>query len=238
VHGTIGPDIIVTAPFERERFALPTAVGVLEGEALTREVRGTIGETLARQPGVTATFFGPNASRPILRGLDAERVRVLTDGIGSFDVSNTSVDHAVAANPLLADRIEILRGPAALLFGSGAIGGVVNMRDLRIPREVPDGPHVDANAGIGTAARERNIAAALNLPLGGGFVAHVDGSFFESDNYRTGGFVFSENLRAEAAEEGGEVAEEAQKRGRREERDPLFQDGGTVASDFACSRCQ
>jgi iron complex outermembrane receptor protein len=215
-HGSSDPEIIVSAPYARDRKLVATAVTVLQGDALQLQLRSTIGETLARQPGVSSTFFGPNASRPILRGLDAERVRVLTDGIGSFDVSNTSVDHAVAANPLLADRIEIMRGPAALLFGSGAIGGVVNMRDLRIPREVPDGPHVDANAGIGTAARERNIAAALNLPLGGGFVAHVDGSFFESDNYRTGGFVFSENLRAEAAEEGGEVAEDAQKRGRLE----------------------
>ncbi|WP_017667840.1 TonB-dependent receptor [Sandarakinorhabdus sp. AAP62] len=215
-HGSIDPEIIVSAPYARDRKLVATAVSVLQGDDLQRQLRSTIGETLARQPGVSSTFFGPNASRPILRGLDAERVRVLTDGIGSFDVSNTSVDHAVAANPLLADRIEILRGPAALLFGSGAIGGVVNMRDLRIPREVPDGPHVDANAGIGTAARERNIAAALNMPLGGGFVAHVDGSFFESDNYRTGGFVFAEALREEAAEEAGEVAEEAQKRGRLE----------------------
>lgn len=215
-HGSSDPEIIVSAPYARDRKLVATAVTVLQGDELQRQLRSTIGETLARQPGVSSTFFGPNASRPILRGLDAERVRVLTDGIGSFDVSNTSVDHAVAANPLLADRIEILRGPAALLFGSGAIGGVVNMRDLRIPREVPDGPHVDANAGIGTAARERNFAAAFNLPLGGGFVAHVDGSFFESDNYRTGGFVFSENLRDEAAEEGGEVIEEAQKRGRLE----------------------
>ena len=213
-HGVSDPEIIVTAPYARDRKLVATAVSVLQGDELQRQLRSTIGETLARQPGVSSTFFGPNASRPILRGLDAERVRVLTDGIGSFDVSNTSVDHAVAANPLLADRIEILRGPAALLFGSGAIGGVVNMRDLRIPREVGEGPHVDANAGVATAARERNIAAAVNLPLGGGFVAHVDGSFFESDNYRTGGFVFSENLRAEAAEEGGEVAEEAQARGR------------------------
>ena len=213
-HGTVDPQIIVSAPYARDRKLVATAVSVLQGDELQRQLRSTIGETLARQPGVSSSFFGPNASRPILRGLDAERVRVLTDGIGSFDVSNTSVDHAVAANPLLADRIEILRGPAALLFGSGAIGGVVNMRDLRIPREVPDGPHVDASAGIGSAARERNIAAALNVPLGGGFVAHVDGSFFESDDYRTGGFVFSEGLRALATAEGGEAAEKATTRGR------------------------
>lgn len=214
-HGAVDPEIIVTAPFARERQLVATAVSVLQGEELQRQTRSTIGETLARQPGVSASFFGPNASRPILRGLDAERVRVLTDGIGSFDVSNTSVDHAVAVNPLLVDRIEVLRGPAALLFGSGAIGGVVNMRDLRIPREVPEGgPHVDVAAGVGSAARERSIAGALNVPLGSGFVAHADGSFFQSENYRSGGFIFSRDLRKEAAEEGGEVAEEAQARGR------------------------
>jgi iron complex outermembrane receptor protein len=214
-HGVVDPEIIVTAPFARDRQLVATAVSVLQGAELQRQTRSTIGETLARQPGVSASFFGPNASRPILRGLDGERVRVLTDGIGSFDVSNTSVDHAVAVNTLLVDRIEVLRGPAALLFGSGAIGGVVNMRDLRIPREVPEsGPHVDAAAGVGSAARERSIAGALNVPLGGGFVGHVDGSFFQSGDYRTGGFIFSRDLRAEAAEEGGEVAEEAQARGR------------------------
>jgi iron complex outermembrane recepter protein len=214
-HGTLDPEIIVTAPFARDRTLIATAVTVVQGDALQLQQRSTIGETLARQPGVSASFFGPNASRPILRGLDSERVRVLTDGIGSFDVSNTSVDHAVAVNPLLADRVEILRGPAALLFGSGAIGGVVNMRDLRIPREVPDGAaHVDAAAGLGSAARERSIAAAVNVPLGGGFVAHVDGSFFQSDNYRTGGFVFSKPLRDAAAAEGGDIAEDAQARGR------------------------
>ncbi|OYX94313.1 MAG: TonB-dependent receptor [Novosphingobium sp. 35-62-5] len=214
-HSFPSTQIVVSAPYERDRQLVASAVTVLQGDDLQLQQRSTIGETLARQPGVSSTFFGPNASRPILRGLDAERVRVLTDGIGSFDVSNTSVDHAVATNALLADRIEILRGPAALLYGSGAIGGVVNMRDLRIPREVPEaGPHVDAVAGVASAAEERNIAASINAPLGGGFVAHVDGSFFESGNYRTGGFVFSKDLRDEAAEEGGEVAEEAQARGR------------------------
>ena len=229
-HGVSDPEIIVTAPYARDRKLIATAVTVLQGDDLQRQMRSTIGETLARQPGVSASFFGPNASRPILRGLDSERVRVLTDGIGSFDVSNTSVDHAVAANPLLADRIEIMRGPAALLFGSGAIGGVVNMRDLRIAREVPDGPHVDASAGVASAARERNIAASLNVPLGAGFVAHVDGSFFESDDYRTGGFVFSQGLRAEAAEEGGEVADKAQARGRLDNTGARTWDvGGSIA---------
>ena len=214
-HGVVDPEIIVTAPYARDRKLVATAVTVLQGDALQLQQRSTIGETLARQPGVSSSFFGPNASRPILRGLDNERVRVLTDGIGSFDVSNTSVDHAVAVNPLLADRVEILRGPAALLFGSGAIGGVVNMRDLRIPREVPeDGPHIDASAGFASAARERNIAAAVNVPLGAGFVAHLDGSFFQSENYRSGGFVFSEGLREEAIEEGGEAAEKAGQFGR------------------------
>jgi len=161
-HRQPSTEIVVTAPYERSRETLAAAVTVLQGDALQLQMRSTIGETLARQPGVSASFFGPNASRPILRGLDAERVRVLTDGIGSFDVSNTSVDHAVAINPLLADRIEIVRGPAALLYGSGAIGGVVNMRDLRIPRNVPEGgPHVDAVTGYSSAARERNVGASV-----------------------------------------------------------------------------
>jgi iron complex outermembrane receptor protein len=214
-HGEQDPEIVVSAPYARDRKLVATAISVLSGEDLQRQTRSTIGETLARQPGVTSSFFGPNASRPILRGLDSERVRVLTDGIGSFDVSNTSVDHAVAANPLLADRVEIVRGPAALLYGSGAIGGVVNMRDLRIPRDVPEGAvHVDASAGLASAAEERNIAASLNAALGSGFVAHVDGSFFQSGDYRSGGFVFSRELRAEAAAKGGEVADEAKARGR------------------------
>ncbi|TPE65036.1 TonB-dependent receptor, partial [Sandaracinobacter neustonicus] len=174
VHDDVGADIIVTAAFARDRFAVPTAVSVLEGEALTRNIRGSIGETLAKQPGVSATFFGPNASRPILRGFDGERVRILTDGIGSFDVSNTSADHAVAINPLLADRVEVVRGPAALLYGSGAIGGVVNVTDRRIARDIPDEwAHIDAMGTLASGAKERSLAGAIDVPLGKtGLVAH------------------------------------------------------------------
>lgn len=216
VHEQIGADIVVTAPFARDRFSLTTAVGVLQGDALTRETRGTIGETLAHQPGVTASWFGPNSSRPILRGMDGERVRVLTDGIGSFDVSNTSVDHAVAINPLTADRVEIVRGPASLLYGSAAIGGVVNVTDRRIAREIPDEwAHVDATATLGSAAKERGIGGTIDVPLGEtGLVAHADGSYLKTDDYRTGGYIFSKELREHAAEHGGEIAEEAEAKGR------------------------
>lgn len=220
LHGGLSPEIIVTAPFVRDRFSLTTAASVLEGEALVRETRPTIGEMLSRQPGVSTTFFGPNASRPILRGQDAERVRILTDGIGSFDVSNTSVDHAVAINPFLVDRVEVVRGPAALLYGSNAIGGVVNVRDRRIPREVPDEPiHIDAAGFYASAAEERGGSGSVDLPVfrgkdGSALVLHVDGSYLKTGDYRTGGFVFSQALREEAAEIGGEVAEDALKRGR------------------------
>ena len=216
VHRLIGPDIIVTAPFKRERFALPTAAGVLAGEALARETRSTIGETLARQPGVSASWFGPNSSRPILRGMDGERVRILTDGIGSFDVSNTSVDHAVAINPLTVDRVEIIRGPASLLYGSAAIGGVVNVTDRRIAREIPEEfAHIEASGILGSAARERGLSTTVDVPVGAtGLVVHADGSFLETGDYRAGGYVFSRSLREEAAHEGGEAAHKAEARGR------------------------
>src|SRR3546814_3356078 len=83
---------------------------LLEGDELARDIRGQIGDTLTRQPGVSATSFSPGASRPVLRGFSGERVKILTDGIGSIDASNTSADHAVTIDPLTVERIEILRG--------------------------------------------------------------------------------------------------------------------------------
>ncbi len=200
LHGSVSPEIIVTAPYARDRHQPVAAVTVLQGERLMREMRSTIGETLARQPGVSSTFFGPNASRPILRGLDGERVRVLTDGIGSFDVSNTSVDHAVVINPLLAERIEVLRGPASLLYGSSAIGGVVNVIDKRIPREVPDRAGASRCLGnFGSAGdRAQRCSGVVEVPVADRIVLHADGSFAESDDLRIGGFVLSRPARAAA----------------------------------------
>ena len=198
-HEPTSNDIVVTAPFERNRADVLSPVSVLSGQDLAREVRSTIGETLARQPGVSSTSFGPNASRPILRGFQGDRVRILTDGIGSFDVSNTSVDHAVTINPLLADRIEVLRGPASLQYGSSAIGGVVNVLDKRIPREVPDeAVHADAIGTYSTASDQIFGASAIDMPVGGKVVLHVDGSYLDGDDLKIGGYVLSPAARAQA----------------------------------------
>lgn len=221
VHQEAEEDIIVTAPFVRDLNIL-AGTEVMSGTELVREMRPQLGDTLARLPGVSATSFSPGASRPVLRGFQGERVRVLVDGIGSIDVSNTSADHAVTIDPITAHRIEVLHGPAALLFGSQAIGGAVNVFDRRIPRRTADPPedlHVDAVAAFGSAARERSAGAGVDLPFGDtGLVLHFDGSYRNSDDLRIGGFVLSPAARSEqlaiAEEEGAEGhAEEAAEAG-------------------------
>lgn len=198
-HSEPSRDIVVTGVLPTARQDMLSGVAVLEGAELTQKLRPSIGETLARTPGVSATSFGPSASRPVLRGLQGERVRVLTDGIGSIDVSNTSVDHATVVNPLLADRIEVLRGPQSLLYGSAAIGGVVNVLDKRIPIEVPDEPvHIGAIATYGSAANERSVAGSIDVPVTEHLVVHADGSYLKSDDIRIGGYALTPEFRAQA----------------------------------------
>jgi len=200
VHEDLGQHIIITAPGIRD-LNLLAGTATLSGNDLVRDMRPQLGETLTRLPGVSATSFGPGASRPVLRGFQGERVRVMVDGIGSIDVSNTSADHAVTIDPITSERIEVLHGPAVLLFGSQAIGGAVNVFDRRIPRSVPDDPvHVDAIASYATAAEEVSVAAGVDVPVGEGLVFHVDGSWRDSDDLRVGGFVLSPEFRAEQLE--------------------------------------
>jgi iron complex outermembrane receptor protein len=174
-------------------------VSVLDKEELAHDLKPSIGDTLADLPGVSASSFGPTASRPILRGESGERVRILVDGIGSLDLSASDPDHAVAINPLTAERIEVLRGPSALLFGSSAVGGVVNVIDTRIPRHVPSQPiAVEALLNYGTAANERSGNLGIDVPLGSHFVAHADGAYNKYDDLHIGGFVLSGPLRRQA----------------------------------------
>jgi iron complex outermembrane recepter protein len=208
-HEAEGTDIVITGRFVRNLDIL-AGTSVLSGTDLVRDIRGQIGDTLAKLPGVSATSFSPGASRPVLRGFQGERVRVLTDGIGSIDVSNTSADHAVTIDPLTSERIEVLHGPAVLLYGSQAIGGAVNVLDKRIPRVVPEEPfHFHGIGSYGSAADERSIGGAIDVPLtDNGLVFHLDGSFRKTDDLEVGGFVLSPELRAEQLEIATEEAAE------------------------------
>ena len=174
--------VITGNPLGSAALAQPSSV--LSGDALTLRRAGTLGETLSGQAGVAATDFGPQASRPVIRGLDGDRIRLLDNGGASADASNLSFDHAVAIDPLVVERIEVLRGPAALLYGGNATGGVVNTLDNRIPREALQGGGGRAELRLGGAARERAGAAVLE---GGanGLNWHVDAAGRKSENLRT-----------------------------------------------------
>lgn len=192
-------EIVVTGTRRRSDDVLGD-VSVLGGQQLTSQLRATLGETLARQPGVSTSGSGPNVARPVLRGLSGERLRILTDGIGALDVSASSSDHAVAISPLTADSIEVLHGPAALLYGSSAIGGVVNVIDSRIPRRVPEAPlHAQGLASYGSAANQVLANGEVDVPLGQHFVLHGDANYTRNDDLRTGGYILSAPLRAQAA---------------------------------------
>ena len=179
-------EIIVTgSPLARTLDDAITGVSVLSGEELQRNLSGTIGETLKREPGVSSTFFGPGASRPIIRGQGGDRVRVLNNGIGSIDASSASPDHAVAAEPAQAERIEVLRGAGILRYGSSGAGGVVNVIDGRIPTELPENTEVNFRLGATSVDGGHEAAVSLDQRLGN-FALHIDGTEKGSGNYDDG----------------------------------------------------
>jgi iron complex outermembrane recepter protein len=192
-------DIVVTGAYDRSQIDILQSTSVLKAEELQRNLRTTIGDTLLRLPGISASSFGPGASRPVIRGQQGERVRVLTDGIGSIDASNTSVDHAVAGETLTAERVDVLRGPATLMFGSSGIGGVVNIIDGRMPATLQSAPvRGAATALFGSAASEWGVSATVNGKVAPGLVLHADGSYRKSDDTRIGGPAISKQLAAQA----------------------------------------
>lgn len=170
------PTVVITGnPLGRDTLAQPSTV--LTGDGLTLRRAATLGETLASVPGVGATGFGPNSSRPVIRGLDGDRLRLLDNGGASVDASSLSFDHASATDPLVAERIEVLRGPAALLYGGNAVGGVVNTIDNRIPRlgHFLDRPGLGGRAELRLGGASNEKAGAAVLEGGAGLLAwHVD----------------------------------------------------------------
>lgn len=168
------------------RDAMSTPASVLTGDELVTQRAATLGETLAREPGISATQFGAGASRPIIRGMDGARVKLLSDGTEVMDASTISPDHAVAVEPMLSEAIEVLRGPSALAYGGGAIGGVVNVLDRRIPTAIPErGIEGSVELRGNTAAREG--AGAFELTAGAGnFAIHAEGVVRDARDYRVG----------------------------------------------------
>jgi iron complex outermembrane receptor protein len=199
------PGAIVVTGHLPSDFALLEGTHVLAGETLIRELKPQLGELLASLPGVSSSAFAPGASRPVIRGFDAERIQVLIDGIGAIDASSVSADHAVSLDTLTIDHVDVIHGPAVLLFGGQAIGGAVNVLDKRIPRRVPDSAEVTGLATLGSAARERSGGAALDVPLGGRFVGHLDASWRKTGDLRVGGRLVSQALRADLLAEASQA---------------------------------
>lgn len=187
--------VITASPIARTQADLISSTSVLGGTALIDARQPSLGETLASVPGVSSTYFGPGASRPILRGLGANRVRVLSNATDTLDASNTSPDHAVSVEPFLVKRIEVVRGPASLLYGASAVGGVVNLIDHRIETDLPARPVAglfdtsvtDNGSGYATGGL-LDVALAPDRENASGFILHLDGYNREADSVNVPGF--------------------------------------------------
>ena len=189
--------VVTGGEIERSETDTAQSVTILSGNDLTEQAAPTLGDTLGSQPGVAASGFTPGASRPIIRGLADNRVRVLNNGTEVFDVSNISPDHAPSVSPLLSQSVEVVRGPATILFGSGAIGGVVNVTDNLIAVEQPPnrlGGEVVGRFNSGDL--ERSGAGALTLSPFPHLVLHAQGSFTRTDDRRIPGFALDDRIRA------------------------------------------
>ncbi|PWY51803.1 TonB-dependent receptor, partial [Pseudomonas sp. RW409] len=214
------PQVITANPLGSQQTAAPSTV--LEGDDLTLQQQGSLGETLNRQPGVSSSYFGPGASRPIIRGLDGDRIRLLRNGVGALDASSLSYDHAVPLDPVNVDRIEIVRGPAALLYGGSAIGGVVNTFDNRIPTEAIEGIHGAGELRYGGADTTRSSAGKLEAG-NGTFALHLDANSRQFNDLKIPGYARSRH--APPSEDGNG------KKGRLGNSDGR-QDGGAIGGSY------
>lgn len=198
-------EVVVTSTALRENpleVAQPTEV--VSGDDLRRQISTSIGETLSKELGVSSSYFGPTASRPIIRGLGGDRVQVLQDGLASLDVSSLSQDHAVTLESVVSQQIEVIKGPAALLYGSGAAGGLVNIVSNRVPLRAPKQPLSGAGEIRGdTAAEERTGAVSIDGGSGT-FAVHADYFDRETDDVEIPEFTQSAAVRRALLEAGEE----------------------------------
>lgn len=186
--GDIEEVVVTASPLSKSAETASRPVNVLSGDQLHAAASATLGETLSGQLGMSSASFGPGVGLPIIRGQSDNRVKVMRDSIGSMDASAASPDHAVTLEPLLATKIEVLRGPAALRYGSGAIGGVVNVLDDRIPDALPDGVDGGVELRNNSANDETNGVANFNVAVGD-VAIHIDGIKRDSENMEIPGYA-------------------------------------------------
>ena len=192
------PVVVSGGAIERSETDTAQPVTVLTEEDLKTRAQPTLGDTLGAQPGIAGSGFTAGASRPIIRGQSDNRVRVLNNGTEVFDVSNLSPDHAPSVSPLLSQSIEVVRGPATILYGSGAIGGVVNVTDNLIPVEQPPEPlSGEVDARFDSADLERSGAMALTLSPFQHWVIHAEGTILRTDDRSIPGFALDQRIRSE-----------------------------------------
>ena len=189
------PEVVVTAnPLGSGLFELAAPVSTLESPELQLRGGSTLGETIGNMPGVSSSYFGPGASRPIIRGLDGDRIRILQGSVGTLDASSLSFDHAVPTDAMAVTRIEVVRGAAALLYGGNAVGGVVNVLTNRIPETAIHGIQGALEARMGGAETER--AASTLLEVGNGrFALHADGFWRQTSDLKIPGLARSARQR-------------------------------------------
>ncbi|HEU4779910.1 MAG TPA: TonB-dependent receptor [Steroidobacteraceae bacterium] len=208
--------VIVSASPITPEDKLATIVETVDRAEILRAGGATLADALANSPGVTGSGFASGASRPVIRGFDSNRVRILEDGVGSFDVADVGPDHGVPIDPLSAQRIEVIRGAATMRYGSQAIGGVVNAINNRVPLRLPDERVSAELTGLyGTNADTAQGSALIDAQLGA-FAVHADGfrrsaddydipdgtmpnSFFRGDGYSLGSSYFFGKNRVGAA---------------------------------------
>lgn len=197
---------LITTAIHRQQSETALPVTVLTGEGLHSQVRATLGDTLANQPGISNASFGPAVGQTVIRGQQGRRVMNLTNAMPNIDASGNSADHAQSVEPLLAESVEVLRGPATLLYGSGAIGGVVNVLDRRIARRALEVPAFAFESRHDSAADNTTVVGSADFSAGsfnnGSFVWHLDGMQREWNDMEIPGFAIDPDwLAFEAARE-------------------------------------
>ena len=188
--------VITASPFDLTLFQQVQPATILKDQNLLLKLQPTLGEALNNEPGVSSTWFGPGASRPIIRGLGDDRVRILQNGVSVLDVSNVSPDHAVASDPLSIRTVEVVRGPATLFYGPNTIGGVINVIDDRIAQERFDGPYPKGKFQSSVGSADDLFSQSGAITWGSGpIVFHLDGFNSATNDLDIPGFARSAGLR-------------------------------------------